>query len=144
MPQVVRDVIASEQLLFEAEGVRVTRHRSGRVPGGYSSASVNAWLGSFAVTDQRVIGCRGKVKWVDMPFAMRADGPAGLTLDEGGLHVVFDLDDVHPSCRGEMRLDFRAAIPRDVLARFPATELRFAVDPQRVVRLWGSRSKLPD
>jgi hypothetical protein len=38
------------------------------------------------------------------------------------------------------------AVVRDEIAGepFPSRELFFPVDPQRVVRLWGSRSKLPD
>ena len=79
-----------------------------------------------------------------MPFDAATGGPGSLTLDEGGLHVAFDLDAVHPSCSGELRLDFRAEIPAGVLEQLPATQLRFPVDPQRVVRLWGSRSKIPD
>jgi hypothetical protein len=60
------------------------------------------------------------------------------------LHVVFDLDRVHPSCHGEMRLDFRDEISEADLTRFPARQLSFLVDPQKVVRLFGSLKKLPD
>jgi hypothetical protein len=130
-------------VLFETEGVRVALHRSGRVPGAAVAGGVSAGLGAFAVTDRRVVGTRGSAKLVDVPFGMASDGPATLTLDGTGLHARFDLDRVHPSCRGEMRLDFRQEIPDSDLARFPAREMSFPVDPQKVVRLFGSLKKLP-
>jgi hypothetical protein len=144
MPAEARATLAAERELFFAEGIRVAIHRRGRVPGAASSGGVNIGTGSFAVTDARVLGFRGRARIVHVPFDAATGGPARLTLDETGLHVDFDLDEVHPSCRGELRVHFREAMPPDVLARLPARELRFPVDPQAVVRLWGSRMKLPD
>jgi hypothetical protein len=144
MPADVRRQIAAEHVLFEAQGIKVVLHRHGRVPGSVvAGTAVNAGLGSFAVTDRRVIGTRGRGKWVDVPYDAAAPGPATLTLDGVGLHVVFDLDRVHPSCQGEMRIDFHEAIPDADLARFPNRNLTFDVDPQKVVRLFGSLKKLP-
>ena len=144
MPAAIRDEIAGERVLHRVEGIRVVMHRSGHVPGSVVAGGVNAGLGSFAVTDRRVVGSRGRAKWVDVPFDVSGEGPATITLDRSGLHVVFDLDRVHPSCHGEMRLDFRDEISEADLARFPARQLSFAVDPQKVVRLFGSLKKLPD
>lgn len=42
-----------------------------------------------------------------------------------------------------MLLDFRGEIPAEVLAQVPWTERSFPVDPQAVVRMFGSRRKLP-
>ena len=144
MPADVRAELSGERELFFTEGIRVSIHRRGRVPGAASAGGVNVGVGSFAVTDRRVVGYRGRARLVHVPFDVVNAGPATLTLDATGLHVVFDLDAVHPSCQGELRVDFREAIEPDVLARLPVRELRFAVDPQAVVRLWGSRMKLPD
>ena len=143
MPARVRSEIAGERLLFQCEGIRVSLHRSGRVPGSIVAGGVNVGLGAFAVTDRRVIGSRGRVKWVDVPVQDPSSGPATLTLDPTGMHVAFDLDAVHPSCSGEMRIDFRTEIPEADLARLPIRQMSFAVDPQKVVRLWGSLKKLP-
>lgn len=66
-----------------------------------------------------------------------------MTLDATGLHLVFDPDRMHQATRGELRIDFRAEIPEADLARFPSRQVTFSVDPQKVVRLWGSLSKLP-
>jgi len=143
MPAAVRAEIAEERVLFEAEGIRVALRRSGRVPGSRVVGGVNVGLGAFAVTDRRVVGSRGRAKWVDVPFDAAGDGPATLTLDGTGLHVVFDLDRVHGSSSGEMRIDFRQELSESELAGFPARDLSFQVDPQKVVRLFGSLRKLP-
>jgi hypothetical protein len=144
MPADVRAQLPGERELYFTEGIRISIHRKGRVPGAASSGGVRMVCGSFAVTDQRVVGYRGRARLVHVPFDVTSGGPAHLTLDDTGLHVDFDLDEIHPSCRGELRIHFREELAPEVLARFPARDLRFPVDPQAVVRLWGSRMKLPD
>jgi hypothetical protein len=91
-----------------------------------------------------VIGASGRGKLVDVPYEAATGGPATLTLDGDGLHVRFDLDRVHPSCHGELRVNFRQPLTDTQLAAFPASELSFGVDPQKVVRLFGSLKKLPE
>jgi hypothetical protein len=135
--------IASERVLYQTEGIRVALHRSGHVPGSSVSSGVNIGWGGFAVTDRRVIGSRGRVKWVDVPYDVDGDGPATITLDAKGLHVRFDLARLHPSCGGEMRIDFHQDLAETDLARFPVRTLSFPVDPQKVVRMFGSLKKLP-
>ncbi|MFN2593894.1 MAG: hypothetical protein ABR579_03270 [Actinomycetota bacterium] len=145
MPDAIRSEIARESVLYEAEGIRVALHRRGRVPGAVvAGGGVSVGLGSLAVTDQRIIGSRGRSKLVDAPYEAKAEGPVAITLDEHGLHVVFDLDKVHPSCSGEMKLDFRQELSGEDLSRFPMREMSIAVDPQKVVRLFGSLKKLPE
>ena len=114
------------------------------MPGASVAAGVNVGWGSFAVTDRRVVGSRGRAKWVDVPYEVATGGPATFVLDPGGLHVLFDLDHVHPSTSGSMRADFRHRFSEGDLARFPVRQGSFAVDPQKVVRLFGSLKKLPD
>jgi len=143
MPEAIRTEVAGERVLFEAEGVRVALHRSGRVPGVVTAGGVNVGFGSFAVTDRRVIGSRGRAKWVDVPYDGSEDGPATFVLDVKGLHVLFDLDKVHPATHGTMRIDFHQDLTDELLASFPVERLSFPVDPQKVVRLFGSRKKLP-
>jgi hypothetical protein len=144
LPQTIRDEIEGESVLFETEGIRVTVHRRGRVPGARDAGGVSAGLGGFVVTDRRVIGASGRRKLVDVPYDAATGGPANLTLDGGGLHVRFDLDRVHPSCHGELRVEFRQPLTDAQLGAFPAGELSFGVDPQKVVRLFGSLKKLPE
>jgi hypothetical protein len=144
MPAAIRGGLAGETILFETEGIRVALHRSGRVPGSVVAGGVNVGWGAFAVTDRRVVGTRGRATWVNVSFEQTSDGPATLTLDATGLHVVFDLDRVHPSCHGEMRIDYRRELSDADLARFPARSISFPVDPQKVVRLFGSLKKLPE
>ena len=58
--------------------------------------------------------------------------------------VLFDLDRVHPSMDGSMRIDFHQDFTEQQLAGFPQRQLSFAVDRQKVVRLFGSLKKLPE
>ncbi len=144
MPADVRAEIAAERVLFQTEGIRAVQTFSGHVPGLRSSGEKQFHLGAFAATDRRVLATIGKVKVVDVPYDAQADGPATLTLDGDGLHIVWDLDRVHPACGGTLKLDFKEAIPDAELAQLPVKQLSFAVDPAKVVRFTGSLKKLPD
>jgi hypothetical protein len=143
IPKDIAAEIAGETALFDAESIRVSVHRSGRVPGARDAGGVSVSRGGFAITDRRVIGWSGMGKIIDVPYEAATGGPATLTLDEKGLHVHFDLDRVHPSCHGKMRIDCKQALTGEQLAAFPQRELAFPVDPQKVVRLFGSLKKLP-
>jgi hypothetical protein len=144
MPAAIAYEIAGEAVLYRTEGIRVSVHRSGRVPGDVEKAGVSVGWGSFAVTDRRVIGSRGRGKLADVRYdAADPAGPATFILDPTGLHVLFDLDRVHPSTHGSMRVDFRQPFTEADLARFPVRRLSFPVDPQKVVRLFGSLKRLP-
>ena len=130
--------IEGESVLFETEGVRVTVHRCGRVPGARDSGGVSASVGGFAVTDRRVIGASGRGKLVDVPCDAATGGPATLTLDAGGVACQIRSRPRAPSCHGELRVEFRQLLTDVQLVAFPARELSFGVDPQKVVRLSGA------
>ena len=144
LPAPILDGLAGQELLFSAEQVRAVRTFSGKVPGLVSSGSKSLFFGSFVVTDQQVIGTLGSQKVIDVSFASGDDGPVTVRLEPDGLHVGWDLDRLHPACRGSMRLHYKKPIPDEVLARVPHRELSFSVDPANVVRFAGSRKKLPD
>jgi hypothetical protein len=80
--------VAGERVLFETEGIRAVQTFSGHVPGLTSGGSKQLYLGAFAVTDRRVVGATRAGKAVDVAYDMQADGPATLTLEPDGLHVV--------------------------------------------------------
>jgi hypothetical protein len=143
LPAAVRMQIADEQLLFVSEGMHATTTFSGHVPGYTAGTAKQFHFGAFAITDRRVIGTCGKSKAVDVPYELESDGPAMLTLEPDGLHVLWDLDRVHPACRGSMELHFKVAIADADLDRFPVRRITFGVDPQTVVRFLGSRRRLP-
>jgi len=144
MAKSVEQEIAGERVFYRTEGIRVSLHRSGHVPGSSVMKGVSVGWGSFAVTDRRVIGSRGRVKWTDVPYEVATGGPATFTLDAEGLHVDFDLDKVHPATSGTMRIDFHQDLTETELLAFPMRSGSFPVDPQKVVRLFGSLKKLPD
>jgi hypothetical protein len=119
LPSAIRDEVERESVLFRTDGIRVVVHRHGRVPGARDARGVSASLGSFAVTDRRVVGARGRGKLVDMPYEAAArEGPATLRLNADGLHVRFDLDRVHPSCHGVLRVEFRQPMTEGSSPRF--------------------------
>ena len=43
-----------------------------------------------------------------------------------------------------MKIDFRQELSEEALARFPVRQMSFSVDPQKVVRMFGSLKKLPE
>jgi hypothetical protein len=135
--------LAGERILFESEPTRSVKTFSGRVPGLRSAGSKNWFRGAFAVTDRRVVAFGRGAKIVDVGYDMQTDGPARLTLASDGLHVVWDMDRVHPACRGQMELHVKAEVPEVAMAQFPVTSLSFDVDPAKVVRFAGSLKKLP-
>jgi hypothetical protein len=145
LPAAIRQELSGEALAFETEGVPVVLHMRGRVPGAVEGPGYRRGLGAFAVSDRRVLGTWGRNRVVDVPFGLQQpDGPAKLTLDETGLQVHWDLDRVHPSCHGKMWLEFRAELTPVQLAGFRENQMTFRVNPQNVVRMFGSRKRLPD
>jgi hypothetical protein len=144
MPPAIRAELAGERVLFKTEGIRAVQSFSGHVPGLTSAGSKQLHFGAFAITERRVLGTIRGGKAFDVTYDMQSDGPATLTLEADGLHVVWDMARVHPACRGTMKLHFKDAIPDVDLARFPARKITFRVDPAKVVRFTGSLKKLPD
>jgi hypothetical protein len=144
MPAAARELIAGEAVLFQAEGIVVAFHQRGRVPGRIVHRGQTRTVGSFAVTDRRVIATGRKGILVNVPYDEQRDGPVTITLGLEGLRVDFDLDRVHPACHGKLWLEFREEIPAETLASFPQLTLTYVANPQAVVRLFGSRRRLPD
>jgi hypothetical protein len=139
----VRVQIAGEELPFSREGIEAVTTFSGHVPGFTAGTSKQLHFGAFAVTDRRVIGTCGRSEMVDVSYDLQSDGPAMLTLQPDGLHVLWDMDRVHPSCRGSMELHFKVTIAGGDLSRLPVTRITFGVDPQSVIGFAGSRRRLP-
>jgi hypothetical protein len=143
LPAAVRMQIADERLLFSTEGIHAINTFSGHVPGFTAGTSKQFHVGAFAVTDRRVVGTCGRSKAVDVSYDLRADGPAMLTRERDGLHVLWDMDRVHPACRGSMEVHFKVTIADADLERFPVRRITFNLDPQSVIRFVGSRRRLP-
>jgi hypothetical protein len=141
-PAAIHAELASERVLYETEGIPVRKTFSGHVPGFTTGVSVQPGYGAFAVTDRRIIGTRGNAKIVDVAYDIQCDGPVTLTLERDGLHILWDMDRVHPSCRGTMKLHYKQAITDADLARFPVIAITFWVDPVKVIRFTG-RGRLP-
>ncbi len=55
LPAELREQLDAEGVLFIADKVGVSRHFSGHVPGGYSSAGVSRYLGGFGFSAARIV-----------------------------------------------------------------------------------------
>jgi hypothetical protein len=112
LPAAVKMQIGGEQVLFEREGIPATTTFSGHIPGYTAGVSKQLHRGAFIVTDRRVIGTCGRSKAVDVPYDLQRDGPAMRTLESDGLHILWDLDRLHPAYRGSAELHFKGGDPR--------------------------------
>jgi hypothetical protein len=112
--------IADDRQLFRSEGIHATTTFSGHVPGFTAGIAKQFHVGAFVVTDRRVIGTCGRSTVIDVPYELAGDGPAMLRLEPDGLHILWDLDQVHPACRGTMELQFKETIGKADLGCLPA------------------------
>jgi hypothetical protein len=142
LPADVRTEVEAEGIIYLADFVAVTRRFSGAIPGLRSAHSVASYVGSLALTSQRVLttlsslpklaGPTVDVRW-DAPQA----GAATAYIASTGLQCDLHLDEVDPTFRGYLSLHYKAAIPGDVLTGLPRRSLSFDVPPEYVFRAVG-------
>ncbi|OBH13855.1 hypothetical protein A5695_13050 [Mycobacterium sp. E1747] len=145
LPAPLRDELEAEGLIFSAGKVGVSRHFGGHVPGVYSASGVARYTGAFAFTTARILAtfpARGDstLRSIDCPWDT-SKGPGRATITRKGLKLEIDLHGVDPAFSGSMKLNYRKAIPDDVLAKLPVMTLRFPVQPVFVYRAVGVRPK---
>lgn len=145
MPLELRDQLEAEGLIFLAQKVGVVRHFSGHVPGVFSASGVSRYTGAFAFSAARIVATfptRGDVnlRSIDCGWDI-SRGPAAATVTAKGLQIDINLHGVDPAFSGSMKLNYKRAIPDEVLSALPCTALRFPVDPIFVYRAAGVRPK---
>jgi len=134
--------VEAEGLIYLADYVAVTRRFSGVIPGVRSPHSVASYSGSLVFTSERVLatlsllpklaGPTVNVRW-DAPQA----GSAKVEISSTGLQVGVDVARVDRKFSGELSLQYKAAIPDDVLSRLPRRSLAFDMPPEYIVRAVG-------
>ena len=144
-PVEVREQLDTEHVIVRADRVAVVRHFSGRVPGVVSSGSVTRLGGAFALTATRVVASlpmlnEPRLLALDSPWGLE-HGPGRVTIGPKGLSVEIDLPEVDSAFSGTMSLNYKHAIPDDLLAGLPATQLVCAIDPLLVYRAAGVRPR---
>jgi hypothetical protein len=142
LPEEMRAEVEAEGIIHLAEYVPVTRRFSGRIPGKRAKGNVSSYVGSLAITNQRVLATLSTVpklagRTVDQPWGASQSGTVTAELSETGLNINVDVNAVDPRCSGELSLHYKDSIPAAVLMRLPRRSLAFDVSPEYVFRAVG-------
>jgi hypothetical protein len=145
VPSELRDELDAEGLIFVAQKVGVVRHFSGHVPGVFSSSGVSRYTGAFAFSTARIVAtfpvrADTGLRAIDCAWSS-ASGPASAKINAKGVQIEINLHGVDPAFSGSMKLNYKKAIPDEVLSGLPTTALRFRVEPEFVYRAAGVRPK---
>jgi hypothetical protein len=142
LPAEVRAEVEAEGLIYFADYVAVTRRFSGAIPGLRSARSVASYVGSVALTSQRVLATLSSLPklagpTVDVSWDAPQSGAATAEIGSTGMQVDIDVSSVDESFTGQLSLHYKVAIPGDVLAGLPRRSLRFDMPPEYVFRAVG-------
>ncbi len=142
LPDDLRAEVEGEGIIQLAEYVSVTRRFSGKVPGKRSAGSIASYVGSMAVTNQRVLGTLSSVpklagRTIDQRWDAPQEGAVKAELSETGLLLDVNVAEVDPRCTGHLSLHYKVDIAEDVLMRLPRRSLAFDVPPEYVFRAVG-------
>lgn len=142
LPEDLRTQSEAEGIIFLAEYLPVTRRFSGSVPGKRSNTNISSYVGSLAITSQRVLGTLSSVpklagRTIDQRWDAQQNGPVKADISNTGLHIEVDIGEVDPKFNGHLSLNYKTSIPDDVLIRLPRRSLAFEVPPEYVLRAVG-------
>jgi hypothetical protein len=142
LPADVRAAVESEGLIYLADFVPVTRRFSGAIPGLRSAHSVASYVGSVALTSQRVLATLSSLPklagpTVDVRWDAKQSGVAVADISSTGLQVDADVDALDQTFTGHLSLHYKVTLPGDVLAQLPRRSLRFDMPPEYVLRAVG-------
>ncbi|HEV7852400.1 MAG TPA: hypothetical protein VGP27_13765 [Mycobacterium sp.] len=142
LPAELRTKVDAEGIIYLVEYLPVTRRFSGSVPGKKAKASISSYVGSLVLTPQRVLGTLSSVpklagRTIDQRWDAPQSGPVKADISETGVHIEVDIGEVDPKFNGHLSLNYKTAIPDDVLMRLPRRSLAFAVPPEYVLRAVG-------
>ncbi len=142
LPAELRAQVDAEGVLFLAEYLPVTRRFSGSVPGKRANTDISSYVGSLALTPQRVLGTLSSVpklagRTIDQPWDAPQSGPVTAELSNTGLHIEVDIGEVNPKFTGHLSLNYKTPIPDEVLTQLPRRSVAFEVPSEYVLRAVG-------
>lgn len=142
LPADLRAEVEAEGIIHLAEYVPVTRRFSGKIPGKRASGDIASYVGSLALTNQRVLATLSTVpklagRTVDQRWDASQAGTVTAELSETGLFIEVDIAAVDPRCEGQLNLHYKANLAEDLLSRLPRRSLAFDVPPEYVFRAVG-------
>ncbi len=142
LPADLRAQVEAEGVVYLAEYVAVTRRFNGSIPGFRSAGTIGSYVGSLAITSQRVLGTLSVVpklagRAIDVRWDEAQSGAARAEISSTGLQFDLDVAQVDPKFSGHLSLRYKAEIGEDVLARLPRRSLSFDVPAEYVFRAVG-------
>ena len=142
LPAELRTQVDAEGIIYLAEYLPVTRRFSGSVPGKKAKTNISSYVGSLAISSQRVLGTLSSVpklagRTIDQRWDATQDGPVKADISDTGVHIEVDIGEVDPKFDGHLSLNYKTEIPEDVLMRLPCRSLAFDVPPEYVLRAVG-------
>jgi hypothetical protein len=142
LPADVRTQVEAEGVIYLADYVAVTRRFSGAIPGLRSAHSVASYVGSLVFTSERVLATLSSLPklagpTVDVRWDATQSGAAIAEISSTGLTVETDVDDLDETFTGHLSLQYKLAVPDDVLAALPRRSVKFDMPPDYVLRAVG-------
>ncbi len=142
LPPDLHAQVEAEGLIYLADYVSVTRRFSGVLPGVRLPHSVASYSGSLVFTSERVLATLSMLPKLAGPTVnVRWDAPqtgaAKVEISATGLQVDVDVARVDEKFSGELSLNYKVAIPADVLSGLPRRSLAFDMPPEYVFRAVG-------
>jgi hypothetical protein len=142
LPAEMRSQVDAEGIIYLAEYVPVTRRFSGSVPGKRANTNISSYVGSLALTPQRVLATLSSVpklagRSIDQRWDAPQNGPVRADISAAGLHIEVDIGEVDQKFNGHLSLNYKTSIPEDVLMQLPRKSLAFEVPPEYVLRAVG-------
>lgn len=142
LPADVRAEVEAEGVIYLADYVPVTRRFSGAIPGLRSAHSVASYVGSLALTSQRVLATLSSLPKlagavVDVRWDATQSGTATAEISPNGLQVEVEVDEIDQTFTGHLSLHYKLDVPADILAGLPGRSLNFDMPPENVLRAVG-------
>ena len=133
----------AEGIVYLTEFVPVTYRFSGTIPGRKSAKSeIRSYVGALVFTSHRVLATLSTVpkqagQAIDQRWDAPQTGAMTAVISPQGLELDLDIDRVDSSFTGHLSLEYKAAIPEDVMSRLPTRTLAFDVPVGYVLRAVG-------
>ena len=143
LPAEMRSAVEKEGVLHIYEGVPVAYRFSGKLPGlVVNGTNTRSYSGALVLTKRRILGTLSVVptlagRAIDHEWAAQGPGPLRATIDERGVHLEVNLEDVDPEWSGQLALHYELTFSPDELRDLPARAFSVSVPHEWVLKLAG-------
>jgi hypothetical protein len=116
---------------------------SGKLPGlVVTGTNTRSYSGALALTKRRILGTLSVVptragRAIDHEWAAHGPGPLRVTIDEQGVHLDINLEDVDPEWSGQLALHYELIFSPVELQDLPARAFSVSVPHEWVLKLAG-------